>query len=220
MKVAIKNFFRNEMVNLTAKSVRHFLPGSEIHSFNFYKHAPSDYSTQPIIDKDIVQHYYQTKFVNPVNKPMDHEDSTKTSGYENRDNVCYFSEGLNVIVDNFRYSMDKLLIISEDHFFTTGETIKDLIDNDFTIAYAPWDEELDANASIICLKPGMVNLFFPIPENGEPVERHLKTHLVNRVPVENRFKIKTRKHANYFNDGKYTNSSKEIRSSLEQAGIL
>ena len=220
MKVAIKNFFRNKMVNLTVKSVERFTKPTEIHCFNFYKNSPSDYSEQPQLSKNIITHYYKTKYVNPENKSYDHEDSRMTSGVENRDNVCYFSEGLNIIIDYFRDDNEPLLILSEDHFFTLGITLMELSFNRFTLAYAPWDEELDANASILCVVPSAVQHLFPIPEHGLPVERHLKEYLITKLLPEERFKLNTRKHSNYFGDGVYTNSSKEMEEWLTKANII
>ena len=217
MIVVFRNFFRNKMVNLTAKSVRHFIPNAEIYCFSFYKKDPSEYDTQEPLDPSIEEFRIQTKYVSS-NSVTDHIDSTKTSGFQNADNVKYFVEGYNVIVERLKHIREKVLILGEDHFFTTGAVINELLDNEFDLAYAPWDSHDDANGSVICLKPSEVNHLFPIPENGPCIEAHLRNQLVLRVP--NNYKIKHRQHANYFGDGKYTNSSVEIEQELKKANII
>lgn len=205
------------MVNLSAKSIKHFMPDAEIYCLSLYKHNPSEYDDQEPLLPFIEEFREPTKFVNS-NSVMDHEDSTKTSGFQNADNVKYFVEGYNLILKKFKNFNKKILILAEDHFFTTGAVLNELYVNRFDLGYAPWDDNTDANASIICLRPSAVDHLFPMAEYGPPVERHLREQLVLRVP--NRYMIKNRKHANYFGDGKYTNSSAEIERELIKAGIL
>lgn len=217
MIVVFRNFFRNKMVNLTAKSVKHFIPDAELYCVSYYKNDPSEYDDQEPLDKDIQQFLIRTKYVNE-GAIHDHEDSTKTSGYQNADNVKYFVEGYNDIIKLFTDVVEKVLILGEDHYFTTGAVLNELQNNDFHLAYAPWDTDNDANGSILCVRPARVKHLFPIPERGPCIEAHLRDQLVLRVP--NSYAIKNRKHANYFGDGKYTNSSVEIEQELKKANII
>lgn len=217
MIVVFRNFFRNKMVNLTAKSIQHFIRGAEFHCVSFYKESPDEYKSQEPLLPHIKETLVKTKFVSG-NDIQDHEDNSKTSGFQNADNVKYFAEGYNHIIEMFKDTNEKVLILGEDHFFTTGMVLSELYFNDFNLAYAPWDSDDDANASIICLRPAAVKHLFPIPEYGAPIERHLRDHLVSKT--NNRYKIQRRKHINYFGDGKYTNSSAEMERELKKARII
>ena len=218
MIVIFRNFLRNKMVNLTAQSVKHFVPNTTFYCLTLYKKDYwDDYADQEPLLPYITQFARPTKYVSS-NQVHDHEDSTKTSGYQNGDNAKYFTEGFNYIMEVFKGVDQKVLILAEDHFFTTGAVLKELQDNEFDLAIAPWDVDDDANGSVICWRPTKVAHLFPLPEGGAPIEILLKHTLVDKV--ENVYKIKNRKHADYFGDGKYTNSSVEIEEELKKAGIL
>lgn len=220
MIVIFRNFFRNKAVNLTASSVRAFLPEAKFYCYSFYKHSKEEYAFQDLLNPYINVKYLATKYINPANKPLDDIDSTKTSGYQNADNVKYFVEGYNAIYQDFKDEKEKVLIIAEDHFFTNGATLKELVNNEFDLAYAPWDNLTDANASILCVRFANLKNIFPIQEYGPPIERHLQETLVYKVNLDKRYIIKNRKHADYFGDGMYTNSSAQIKDELVKAGIL
>lgn len=205
------------MVNLTAQSIRHFMPDVEIHCISFFKECPCEYDLQPPLMPYIKEYKFQTKYVSG-NDVLDHVDNSKTSGFQNADNVKYFTEGYNTAMNIFGHVEDKVLLLAEDHFFTTGKVLSELYLNDFDLAYAPWDSYDDANGSIMCLRPAKVKHLFPIPESGPPIERHLRDCLVSKV--SNRYKIENRFHANYFGDGKYTNSSVEMEEEMKKAKIL
>jgi hypothetical protein len=222
MIFAFRNFFRNKTVNLTARSIRHFIPDAEIYCVSFYKRDPSEYDSQePLLDF-ITEFRQQTKYVNPIDKPTDHEDTTQTSGYANPDNAKYFAEGYNAIWKTFRYTDDKVVMLAEDHFFTTGATLRELEENEFVLAYAPWDHpsELDANGSILCMNLMHLDSLFPIPEEGHMIEHRIWHSVVNNVREDRRYKIKNRRRIDYHGDGMYTNSSVEIENELKKAGIL
>lgn len=208
------------MVNLTTKSVRYFLPAARIVCMSLYKEKPDEYSTQEPLDVSIEQYFFKTQFVNKDNKPQDHIDSTQTSGYQNIDNGKYFVEGYNLAYFLMRERDEKVLMLAEDHFFTNGVVIKELVQNDFDLAYAPWDNDLDANGSILCVNFKKLSHLFPLNHVGIPIERFLQHDLVEKVDPNRRYAITNRKHANYFGDGKYTNSSVEIEQELRNVGIL
>jgi len=222
MQIAFRNFFRNRTVNLTARSIRHFLPDVPIFCVSFFKHDPCEYDQQEPLLNYIKEFKVPTKYVSTNGKPTDHIDTTQTSGYANRDNSKFFTEGYNEIWRIFRGTPGKILMLAEDHFFTTGATLEELVDNDFSLAYAPWDHpsELDANGSIICMNLLELDALFPIPEHGSMIEHRLAESVVQRVNPERRYKIKNRRRINYFGDGMYTNSSQEIEDELRKANII
>jgi hypothetical protein len=224
--VVYKNFLRSKMVNLSARSVKHFVPDAKIYVLNLYKHSPDDYKNQELLNPFLVDvfAYYKTKFVNESNDVQDHVDTTKTSGYGNPDNGAYFAEGFNLIYDRFRNHVGKLLMLTEDHFFTTGETLREIITNDSPIMFGQGDGNIfAANGSILCINPTHpdVKNKFPLPEvRNYSVEMLLLQHLL--APLSNKdlaHPLSTRKWIDYCGDGIYTNSSEEIEQELIKAGI-
>jgi hypothetical protein len=220
MIIVYKNFFRNKMVNLSARSIRHFLPYAPIYCLSLYKENQSEYDEQEPLDDEISVIYRQTKIVFNNGKPLDHVDSAQTAGYGNMDNAKVFSEGINLVQDYFKDVNDKVLVLAEDHFFTTGAVINELIEHDFDFAYAGWDHEHDVNGSIMCLRPKRLQHLFPIDENGTHVESHLRHHLKEKVPAERLYCIQNRTGPDYKGDGMYTNSSEDMIKMLTEAGIL
>lgn len=211
------------MVNMTAKSVKHFLPEAVIHCISLYKDKSTDYNDSEPLLPFITNHFRKTKYVNDTGKPQDHEDTTQTAGYAHVDNVKYFTEGYNLAFEIFKNEDQKVLVLAEDHFFTTGAVLRELTENDFSLAYAPWDHpsEKDANGSILCFRPRRVNHLFPIPEDGgQIIEHRLAQSLILKLPENELYKIKNRKRIDYFGDGMYTNSSADMRKALVEAGIL
>lgn len=210
------------MINLSALSVRHFLPDVPVHCFTLYKENMTEYKDQPKLLPFITEHIHKTKYIsnNPV---QDHKDPTKTSGFANLDNGKYFAEGYNLIQDNFKNLDDKVLILAEDHFFTTGVTLKELVDNEWHIAFAPgYNNKQNANGSILGINPNKVKHLFPINEKLRiPVEQLLTENLVKRIKkVSSVYKIKNRKWVDYCGDGKYTNSSEEMEEEMKKVGII
>lgn len=222
MIVAFRNFFRNKTVNLTAQSVRYFWPDVRVVCVSFFKRDPIECDGQEQLLDFIEEVRVQTKYVNSTGKPTDHVDTTQTSGYANPDNSKYFAEGYNEVWKLLRGVDDKVLMLAEDHFFTTGATLKELEENDFSLAYAPWDHpsELDANGSILCVNFAHLDGLFPILEEGSMIEHRIAESLVMRVSPSARYKIKNRRRIDYHGDGMYTNSSIEIEKELRKAGIL
>lgn len=227
MIILFRNYFRSHMVNLTAISVRHFIPDCTVMCVSLYKHTENEYSKLEPLLPFINNYFRKTKYVNDTGKPQDHVDSEKTAGYAHPDNASYFSEGYNLAYEIVKDIDDKVLLLSEDHFFTTGKVLKELQENDFSLAYAPWDhpfaatEQKDANASILCFNPKKVSSCFPISEEGgQIVELRIADALTSKIPDNELYKIKNRKQLNYFGDGMYTNSSQDIRNALVEAGIL
>lgn len=225
--VVIKNFQRNRMVNLTALSVRHFLPNAPIYCYTLYKQSMDEYANQEPLHPFITEFTAQTKYVNKLITIQDHVDPTKTSGYGNPDNGVYFVEGFNLIFEKFSHLTSPLIILAEDHFFTTGETLADLLSSEWDVAYADGGTEDHSrpNASILGLIPTKVAHLFPMAETrGVDVEWLLSGHLLNHIEPSRLYRMKHRKwHGSvpdYCGDGVYTNSSDVMYDEMRKVGIL
>lgn len=208
LKVVIKNCNRNIDTNLTAKSVKYFLPNSEIYLFNIYKYE-IDYNNLDIeLYKEIVD--IKTKYI------LGH-------GFSSENNGLYYTEGFNLIFDYFKDYNDKLLILDENHFFTNGNTLKEIIENVFDIASPSWyggDGDIKIyNASIICFNPQKVKNFFPLPEIKMFIEDLLKKYLYSDENL-NFYLIKNRKFTDYFGDGVYTNKHTEMYDMMKKNNII
>ena len=244
MKVAFRNFFRNKAVNLTMRSVRYFLPDAEFYCVSFFKKCKDEYDKEESLDPCIKNTYLQTEYVINENKPTDHSDDRLTSGFANRNNGVVFAEGYNAIYNLFKDSEEKVLILAEDHLFTSGAVLKELVENDFDVALAPWD--YGYNGSILAFRPSKVHYAFPIDIKtsqphvealllkvfGEPTPARRVDRLpkagVDRTAAARKFSkppdsralvtylIKNRYYANYFGDGFYTNSSAKIKKAVDK----
>lgn len=208
---------RNKMVNLSAKSIWHFYPEAEIHCLTLYKTSRKEYSSQEPLDPRIKQFKEKTKYTSK-NTVYDGPWGT-TSGYASPLNGLFFMEGYNFIQKKFSEYDGKLLILTEDHFFTSGKVLKELLENDWDAAYADAFSKTpaDANAAILGINPFKLKGLFPLPEVQEMVEPLLGKSLLLRVPKL--YRIKHRNWIDYCGDGIYTNSSDEMKSEMIKAGI-
>jgi hypothetical protein len=222
MIVVFRNFRRNKMVNLSATSVKHFMPDVPIFCFTFYKTSMDEYKEQPKLLPFIEEFTFKTKYVGK-NDNHDDKDPRKTSGFANPDNGKYFTEGYNLIQSKFKNWDKKFVILAEDHFFTTGKVLKELDENDWHVAFASgYNKDANANGSIIGINPAKVDHLFPINETAKgTVEAVLTNHLIKRIKKKsNVYQIENRKWIDYCGDGKYTNSSEEIEEEMKKAGII
>ena len=149
------------------RSVRYFLPDAEFYCVSFFKKCKDEYDKEESLDPCIKNTYLQTEYVINENKPTDHSDDRLTSGFANRNNGVVFAEGYNAIYNLFKDSEEKVLILAEDHLFTSGAVLKELVENDFDVALAPWDHGY--NGSILAFRPSKVHYAFPIDiKNPQP----------------------------------------------------
>ncbi len=228
MKVVLRNYFRNRMVNLTALSVKYFMPDAEFYCFTLYKQDPSEYDSAESLHPWIKEIKVQTKYVSNNGRPTDSPDieNNVTSGYANHDNVLFMTEWYNMAFEKFKDVDEKVLFLSEDHYFTSGQTLKEICELDFDVAYALWDKPsvcwFEANASIFCFVPSKLKHAFPVPEvkTGELVETIMGRHIVLNVPRNRVHVLSTRLGINYGGDGAYSNSSKFIEQHLKSVGII
>jgi len=220
------------------RSVRYFLPDAEFYCVSFFKNSKDEYDKEEPLDPCIKNTYLQTGYVINEDKPTDHPDDELTSGYANYNNGVVFAEGYNAIYNLFKDSEEKVLILAEDHLFTSGAVLKELVENDFDVALAPWD--CGYNGSILAFRPSKVHCAFPIDvKNPQP---HVEALLIGMfgnhtltIKVEDGYRgvlkagakptpaypfeiylMKNRYHLNYFGDGFYTNSSEKIKKAVDK----
>jgi hypothetical protein len=152
------------------------------------------------------------------------------SAFGSANNGYYFTEGINKI-QSLTKNEKKVLIIDEDTFFTTGETIKFLLNNDFDLACSYWQapepiiykcrSKFEVNGSIICINSKKLNGLFPIIEQAEYIETLLGYELYDKC-IDLEFKvieIATRHGQNFFGDGCWTNDIEKIKEELTKANI-
>jgi hypothetical protein len=220
LTVVFRNFYRNRMTNLTAKSVKHFLPHADVHCLTLYKESMDEYASQePLLDF-ITQFTAKTKYVSGSNH---HDGPGGTSGCAHPDNGSYFCEGFNLIYDHFRESDQKLLMLAEDHYFTTGAVLKELVENDWDVAFASGYEVGlgNANGSILGIVPTKVAHLFPMAETtGTNIEVLIGRELLLRMDPVHIYQIVNRRWVDYCGDGQYTNNSDVIEQDLRNAGII
>lgn len=226
MLFAFRNFKRNKMVNLSATSIKYFIPDAEIYCITFFEKTAKEYDSQEPLLPFIYERKVKTKYPNINGKPHDHPEITATSGELNPDTTKFFSEGYNEIWKLLKHREQKVLMLGEDSFFTTGKVLEELKNNEdwFSVAFGEWCcwgyEEKWANATCICFDLKELNHIFPIPEKGpDYIEAHLY-HVLCKIPYNKRYVIKHRTFENYHGDGIRTNSSLKIEEELKKAGII
>lgn len=226
MLFAYRNFKRNKMVNLSATSIRHFVPDAKIYCVTFYENSPDEYNDQEPLLPFIEERKVKTKFPNTNGKPHDHPDVHATSGQGSPDTSKYFAEGYNEIWRWLRDKEDKVLMLGEDEFYTTGEVLKDFIDNQdkYWAAFGSWCwwgyEEKWANGTCVCFDLKALDSLFPLDENGPAYVEGLLYHTLCRIPRERRHIIEKRTFENYHGDGMRTNSSEKMAEELRKVGII
>jgi hypothetical protein len=225
MIVAFKNFKRNRMVNLTATSIRHFLPDIKIYCITLYKqNYDTEYANQEPLHDYIEEIMAPTKYISPI----DVHDSTQygaTSGFANPCNGMYFCEGYNLIYSMFEGINEPVLILGEDHYFTKKTSLEEMLSTvgAWDVCYGDWDSwpgHPRANGSILCIVPSKVSHIFPIPEVMGSIEDQVGEFILKNIPGDRLHRLSTREALNYHGDGRYTNSSEEMILDLKAAGIL
>lgn len=208
MIFCIKNFCKNKNCSLVAKSIKHF-GNYKIFLFNIYLNNINH------------EHLDTNLFENIIDVKGKYNLG---SGMESKVNGFYFAEGINLIMHYFKELNDKIVILDEDHYFSNGNTIKELELNNYDLAWAHWPSPYghpeDVAANILSVNPRSVKHLFPLPEKLEYIEKTLREELLSKIDQTKIYKIKNRNYINYFGDGHFTNNVDEIESSLKSAGIL
>ncbi len=211
MIFCIKNYHKNINSFLTAKSIKYFDNNHKIYLLNIYKDSPNLND----IDTSIFENIFNFK----AKYDFGTGDGSPANGY-------YFSEGINHAQRCFKDTEEKIVVIDEDHFFTTGKQIKDLEDNEYDLAWAYWmapppSSDRDVSGAIISFRPKKVDFLFPLPERMQYIEHLLRQEFLDKLPNHLKsYKMKFRNHGDYHGDGKFTNDYKIIEQELAKAGII
>jgi hypothetical protein len=226
MIVFFKNYKRTDRVLLSIQSVRHLFPNIDIRCLNLYDESADEYlydfkSELQLFKKLNIKLYFDKKKWN----------FGDTSAAGSSLNGYYFTEGINKI-QSLTKDCEKVLIVDEDSFFTTGDTINFLLNNTFDLACCHWPAppplvyshrpQFEMNASILAINPKTTNQFFPIIEKQEYVEILLGHELFSKVRnMENSIvlEIPTRRYNDYCGDGLHTNDIQTIKEELTKANI-
>jgi hypothetical protein len=225
MIVFFKNYKRTDRTYLSVQSVRHLFPTMDIRCLFLYDESPRDYY-------DVIEKFKELNVTLYYDKKKWNFDSDSAEGSAN--NGYYFTEAINKIQFITSDIDDKVLILDEDSFFTTGETIKFLLNTHLDLACSYWPAPLTyppyiyekhningINGSILCINPKKLNHMFPIREEREFIENILAYELVDKS-IDSGFKvveIPTRFYYNYYNDGVHTNSLADIVIFMHKAGL-
>jgi len=216
MIIFYKNFRRLERVYLSIQSVRYLFPTIEIHCLMQYKN-----SIDEINDNHIKQFQYLNVVLHFEKKIYDFG----VNGCGSSLNGYYFTEYINKL-QKISSNYEKVLMLDEDNFFTTGETINFLLHNEYDFAYGTWTEpdgtKNSVNASIICINSKKLANLFPLPERNEYIEPLLRRELLDKCVKLGyiTLKIPTRNFDNYGNDGLFTNDVEVIKKSLKLKNIV
>lgn len=218
MIVFYKNYKRTDRTLLSIQSVRFLFPDIDIRCLFLYDETPTEYDEWvDKFEKFNVKLFFDKKTYNFGNS------SAAGSSY----NGYYFTEGINKI-QKLSKEFQKVLIIDEDSFFTTGETIKFLLETNFDLAWANWpappnsgNHSIGINGSILSINPNKLNHLFPIKEEEAFIENLLGFELYDKCNElgYDVVKISTRDYDNYFGDGVHTNDIDVIKSELTNANI-
>jgi hypothetical protein len=211
MIFCIKNYHKNINSSLTARSIKHFGQHHKVYLLNIYKEIP--------ILENIDQNIFDGIFNFKAKYDFGTGDGSPANGY-------YFTEGINHAYRCFSDTNEKVVVLDEDHFFTTGAQIIDLEENDYDFAWAYWmapppESTTDISGAIISFRPKMVTDVFPLPERMQFIEHLLKQEFLENLPSHLKtYKMKFRNHSNYFGDGVFTNDWKVIDRELRNSGII
>lgn len=168
MIVFYRNYKRTERTLLCIQSVRHLFPDIDIRCLLTHDNDASEYNhTLSYFDKLNVKVYHHKKIYRfglygenyedewvkgLITKFREEQDADKENGPGNvvdgrhhGFSYSYFTiEYLNKIQSLLKDVDDKVLILDEDHFFTTGETIRFLLDTDYDLACGLYSETMQA----------------------------------------------------------------------------
>jgi hypothetical protein len=211
MIFCIKNYHKNINSSLTAKSIKYFGKHHKVFLLNIFKDEPNL--------ENIDYKYFDKIFNFKAKYDFGPGEGSPANGF-------YFTEGINHAYQCFKDTEEKIVVLDEDHFFTTGIQIKDLEENEYDLAWAYWmapppESETDVSGAIISFRPKKVKSLFPLPERMQFIEHLLKQEFLEKLPSSLiSYKMKFRNHGNYYGDGMFTNDWRVIEKELAKVGIL
>lgn len=232
MIVFYKNYKRTDRVLLSIQSVKHLYPEMDIRCLHLYDDGPAEYDAYTDKFNYLgVQVYLDKKTYNFGNP----------SAAGSANNGYYFTEGINKIFQLVSNVSEKVFILDEDQFFTTGATLRFLLDSEFDLAYSYWGAPTDEymqtdpdykftyptrptvgiNGAFLAIVPTIVSKYFPLPEKYEYIEILLGHELHDRCISDNLrvVNIPTRYNGNYHGDGVHTNDIDVIKTMLTRHKI-
>jgi hypothetical protein len=210
MIFCIKNYHKNINSSLTAKSIKHF-GDHKVYLINVYK----DNIDRTDLDQDIFDGIFDFK----AQYDFGPGEGSSANGY-------YFTEGINHAQKCFKDSEEKIVVLDEDHFFTTGKTIKELEENEYDLGWAFWispppESNNSVSGAIISFRPKKVDFLFPLPERNQYIEHLLKEEFLEKMPDNLiSYKMRNRNHGDYNGDGFFTNDYNKIYEELKRVNIL
>jgi len=223
MIIFYKSYKRHDRTLLSLKSVKHLFPDLELKCL--------------VLTDNLIPSQDDLVFLEDLKKlKVDFYTSVKkynfgNSGSGSAKNGLYFSEGVNKI---YKKCIDlqvtgKVLMLDEDHFFTTGETVKHLLTNNFDLAVGSWPAppggqrpSFEPNASILALTIESMVDVFPVPEREQYVELLWGFEIVDKCKKLGKkiIEIPTRVYTNYGGDGIHTNNINDIKKELSKFNII
>lgn len=226
MIIFYKNYKRTERTLLSIQSVRYLFPTIDIRCLFLYEESADEYIYECVKEIELLKKLKVKLYFDK--KKWNFENSSASNSSHNG---YYFTEGINKIQSLTKES-EKVLILDEDSFFTTGKTIQFLLDNKFDLAWAHWGcsptpitydkrPKSEINGSILGINSKKLNNIFPIIEKNEYIEFILGFELYEKC-LELKYEIieiPTRHNWNYFGDGTFTNDVNEIKNELKKANI-
>lgn len=221
MIVFYKNYKRTDRTILSIQSVRHLFPEIEIRCLLLHDEDPKEYFYYMSLFKEFNVKTYNDK------KKYNFGASGVGSAY----NGYYFTEGINKIYDIVKDEEQKVFILDEDEFFTTGETIRFLLNTEFDLAYSHWlapspihyarKASVDMNGAFLAIRPSVLKKYFPLLETKEYIEILLGHELHDKCKNDrlNVVNIPTRYNWEYYGDGFHGNDVELIKEHLTKANI-
>lgn len=252
MIVFYRNYKRSESVFYSAQSIKHFYPDMDIRCLMVYDESVTEYKNDICnFQKVGIQTYFHKKIHRydkngngeptlPENEKKNIEEWNKIYGTTGMLHgglySCFITEYLNVIYNIVKDVDDKVLILDEEQYFVTGETIKFLLKTEFDLAYGHYDTLVSEksetgihqlHANIQCINPIKFKNMFPIENvhknfTGPEAVLSIKLWIPAKEQNLNCVSIPTRhgwQSGGYVGDGKHVKSAKEIIEELDKFNI-
>lgn len=216
-----KNYKRSEELMLSVRSLRHFLPGAEVHCILLHDESPEEYSkyAEAFESLGVLCHHFAKA----------HKDQPSDDGREG----CHVAEWINHAYRIFP-SRSRVVLMEETNYFTSGETLSIIMDQDWDLVYGftfainhelkhvPKFPRSNMSKRMLAINFNLMRDSFPMPEVPDDARVLLGHYLYDRA-YEMKARVismRTRNHTNYEGDGTWTDNINEIKDHLAKSGIL